>query len=195
MTFGGTAKHNIQNALGVIGLSMALGMPLPAIQKGLQTFGSTADDNPGRGNMYSINGVQVIVDFAHNEHSMLAVVEMANRTQAKNRIAMFSHAGDRSDKDIQDLTEAVLGVNAKFYIAAEIEKHLRGREPGEIPGLIKAHLRTRGVSDAHIKSACSPLVGAKMAVKLAEPGDVILLFVLDQREQVHSWLSSQERSE
>jgi UDP-N-acetylmuramyl tripeptide synthase len=191
MTFGGTARHNIQNALGVVGLSMALNLPLDAIQLGLESFGSTAEDNPGRGNMYSINGAQVIVDFAHNEHSMLAVVDMVKRMPAKNRIAMFSNPGDRSDEDIRNLSDAVLGLNAKYYIAAELENYLRGRKPGELPKLIKAHLIKRDVSEEQIKSASDSLEGTKLALGLAEPGDIILLFVLDQREQVHAWLSSQ----
>lgn len=191
MTFGGTAKHNVQNALGVIGLCMALNLPLGAIQAGLKSFGSTAKDNPGRGNMYSIKGVQVIVDFAHNEHSMLAVVDMVNRTEAKNRIAMFSHAGDRSDQDIQSLTAAVLGVDASYYITAELENYLRGRELGEISSLIQAYLHQCDIPKACIKSAPNPLEGAKLALALAEPGDVVLLFVLDQREQVHDWLAAQ----
>ncbi len=191
MTFGGTAKHNIQNAMGVVGLSMALKLPLESIRKGLKSFGSTAEDNPGRGNMYSIDGVKVIVDFAHNEHSMRAVVDMVRQMPADNRIAMFSHAGDRSDQDIQDLTEAVSDVNAKYYISAELEHHLRGRELGDIPKIIKAHLHQLGILDERIKSAVDPLEGAKLALELARPGDVVLLFVLDQREQVHNWLSRQ----
>ena len=191
MTFNGTAKHNIQNALGVVGLCRALMLPLDAIRQGLQNFGSDAQDNPGRGNMYQVNGCKVIVDFAHNEHSMRAVVDMVKHMPAANRIAMFSHGGDRSDQDIQNLTEAVADVDASFYIAAELEDYLRGRELGEIPVLVTQTLGERNVSDDRIKVVSDPLEGAQLALSLAQPGDVILLFVLDQREQVHQWLSAQ----
>lgn len=190
MTFNGTAIHNIQNALGVVGLCKALDLPVDAIAKGLTTFGSNPEDNPGRGNLYSVNGCKVIVDFAHNEHSMRAVVAMVNNIAANNRIAMFSHAGDRSDKEIQDLTYAITDLKAEHYIAAELENYLRGRKLGEIVTLVEQALRKKNIKKDRIHKMDDPLQGAKKALSLAQPGDVIVLFVLDQREEVHQWLSS-----
>ena len=189
MTFGGTAAHNIQNALGVVGLCKALYLPRSAIRTGLMSFGSNAEDNPGRGNVYQIRGCKVIVDFAHNQHSMRAVVDMVKRMPANNRIAMFSHGGDRSDQDIKGLTEAVAELDASYYITAELEAYLRGREMGEIPQLVSQILHDFGVDKAKIKTASDPLDGAKQAVEMAVEGDVVLLFVLDQREEVHEFLN------
>ncbi|MFT5574318.1 MAG: cyanophycin synthetase [Cryomorphaceae bacterium] len=189
MTFNGSAMHNVQNALGVVGLCRALNLPLGAIAQGLSTFGSNAEDNPGRGNLYSYQGAEVIVDFAHNEHSMHAVVSMVKRMPARRRIVMFSHAGDRSDQDIIDLTQAVLELDADLYIVAELEDYLRGRELGDLPKLVSDVLHTHDVKNEAIYLADSPLSGAQHALAKATPGDVILLFVLDQRDQVHSLLS------
>jgi len=191
MTFNGSAIHNVQNALGVVGLCRALKLPYPAISSGLKSFGSNAEDNPGRGNCYQVNGCDVIVDFAHNEHSMNAVVDMVNRMPANNRIAMFGHAGDRSDQDIRDLTNAVVKLNSSLYIVNELEAYLRGRELGDIPALVKSELAKHNVADKDIAIAENPLLGAKLAIKNAQSGDVVLLFVLDQREEVHEWLSMQ----
>lgn len=189
MTFNGSAMHNVQNALGVVGLCHALNLPLKAIAKGLSAFGSDAKDNPGRGNRYSYNGAQVIVDFAHNEHSMQAVVNMVKRMPAERRIVMFSHAGDRSDQEIVDLSKAVLELDAEIYIVAELEDYLRGRELGELPKLVSNVLHKSGVTDDAITVAKSPLAGAQYALQQATEGDVVLLFVLDQRDKVHSLLS------
>ncbi|NND82436.1 MAG: Mur ligase [Gammaproteobacteria bacterium] len=189
MTFGGTARHNIQNALGVIGLCHALGLPSEAIQAGLHKFGSTADDNPGRGNRYQLENCSVVVDFAHNEHSMRAVVDMVAHMPANKRLAMFGHAGDRADKEIQDLTNAVADLDASAYIINELEDYLRGRELGDIPALARDCLHARGVSDEQIHVVPDPLSGTKLALELAQEGDLLLLFVLDQREQVHQLLS------
>ena len=189
MTFGGTAQHNIQNALGVIGLCSALGLPIDAIRQGLLNFGSTAEDNPGRGNQYAVNGSKVVVDFAHNEHSMRAVVDMATHMPANKRIVMFGHGGDRSDEDIRQLTNAVADLDADVYILSELEDYLRGRELGEIPVLVKRALSECGISNSQLHVAPDPLVGTKLALQLAQPGDMVLLFVLDQREQVHEYLS------
>ncbi|MEM7360554.1 MAG: Mur ligase family protein [Pseudomonadota bacterium] len=191
MTFGGTAQHNIENALGVIGLCRCLKLPFSAIRQGLMSFSSDAEDNPGRGNVYQVDGRQVIVDFAHNEHSMRAVVDMVNRLPASQTITMFGHAGDRSDQDIADLTDAVAALDADLYIISELAAYLRGRELGDVPAVVEKRLREKNVKDEQIYVAKDPLSGAKHALSVSKPGDVILLFVLDQREQVHEWLSSQ----
>ena len=192
MTFGGAAHHNIQNALGVVGLCQALNIPVEAIRTGLLSFGSTAQDNPGRGNMYQAGGCKVIVDFAHNEHSMRAVVDMVAHMPANNRIAMFGHAGDRTDAEIRDLTSAVADLQASNYIITELEPYLRGRELGDMPALVTACLRERQIDAQQIHVAANPLVGAELALSLAQPGDLLLLFVLDQRSDVHQYLMSLE---
>lgn len=190
MTMNGAAQHNVQNALGVVGLCKALMLPLDAIQQGLKEFGSNAEDNPGRGNIYRVNGAQVIVDFAHNEHSMRAVVDTVNQLPGKRKITMFSHAGDRSDEEIQDLTRAVIGLDADLYIIAELERYLRGRELGDIPDVVKACLHDNDVSDDKIKTVADPLEGTKLALHNVQPDDLILLFVLSDREMVDDYLNS-----
>ncbi len=190
MTFNGAAMHNVENALGVVGLCKALNLPNRAIIQGLHEFGSDAQDNPGRGNIYQVNGCQVIVDFAHNEHGMRAVVDMARHMPANKYICMFGHGGDRSDQEIEALTNAVRCLNAELYIPVEVEKYLRGRQPNEVSVMVKQFLMQEQVAEEAIQLAASPLEGTKQAVAAALPGDVVLLFVLDQREAIHDWLSS-----
>jgi cyanophycin synthetase len=188
MTLNGAAQHNVQNALGVVGLSKALNLPTEAIRIGLMDFGSNAEDNPGRGNIYEINGIKVLVDFAHNEHSMRAVVKTINQLPAKRKIAMFSHAGDRSDDEIRNLTGAVTELDASLYIVTELERYLRGRQIGEVPQIVGDYLHQQAVPTQKIRYAADPLQGAKIAMNFAQPGDVVLLFVLADREQVHKYL-------
>jgi cyanophycin synthetase len=189
MTLNGAAQHNVQNALGVVGLSKALSLPTEAIRTGLQDFGSNAEDNPGRGNIYEVNGIKVLVDFAHNEHSMRAVVKTINQLPAKRKIAMFSHAGDRSDQEICNLTDAVTTLDASLYVVTELEHYLRGREIGEVPKIVGDYLCQKPIDSEKIRYAADPLEGAKIAMDFAQPGDVVLLFVLADREHVHEYLT------
>lgn len=195
MTFAGAALHNVQNALGVVGLSKALNLANSAIIQGLSEFGRDSQDNPGRGNIYHLKGCQVIVDFAHNEHGMQAMINLALQLNGNDYIAMFSHAGDRSDEDIAKLTQAVSQLNAKLYIAAETQKYLRGRLPHEVTNLSKKYLVDCGVEPSLIHISDSPLQGAKLALQMANAGDVILLFVHDEREQVHQFLMHESEVE
>jgi UDP-N-acetylmuramyl tripeptide synthase len=193
MTLNGAAEHNVQNALGVVGLSKALNLPTEAIKAGLKDFGSNAQDNPGRGNIYEINGIKVLVDFAHNEHSMRAVVKTINQLPAKRKIAMFSHAGDRSDEEIRSLTHAVIELDASLYVVTELEHYLRGRELGEVPQIVGNYLLQQSIPPEKIQYVADVLEGAKIAMDFAQPGDVVLLVVLADREQVHEFLTELEQ--
>lgn len=190
MALGGMAAHNVENALGVVGLCKSLKLPSNAIAQGLKTFGSNAKDNPGRGNIYEVDSYRVVVDFAHNEHSMRAVVNMVRQLSSQRLIVMFSHAGDRSDEEIKSLTDAVYQLNADSYIIAEIENYLRGRQLGEVPELATRFLQQQGVNLENINTVSSPFEGAKLATNMAKNGDIVLLFTLDDRQQVHEYLSA-----
>jgi UDP-N-acetylmuramyl tripeptide synthase len=195
MTVNGTAKHNIENALGVVGLCKVMGINNTAIHSGLMRFGKNPGDNPGRGNIYHRNGAKIIVDFAHNAHSMQAVMNMAkNMAQAlpaDGQIkVMFSHAGDRSNDEIIAVADAVHGLKPHTYILSELAGYLRGREIGEISDLVKKHLINKGIDTANIVEVTDPFAGTKYAVDKAKTGDLLLLFVLADRNKVHAYLTS-----
>ena len=76
ITMKGAAGHNISNALGAAALCRVMGVSDQAIRVGLGDFRGDPDDNPGRGNWFEKNGVQILVDFAHNEHGMKAIAGM-----------------------------------------------------------------------------------------------------------------------
>lgn len=189
MTVNGTARHNIQNALGVIGLTSALGIKLEHIREGLMQFTSDASDNPGRGNIYHVNGLTVIVDFAHNSHSMQALISMASNMPANAKHVMFSHAGDRSDQDIRDVTDAISKLQPDTYVLCELQQYLRGRQLNEISQLVKMHLLSSSVPESAIVLADDPVDGTEKILARAKPGDLVLLFVLSDREAVQKMLT------
>lgn len=195
MTVVGTAKHNIENALGVVGLCKIMGINNEAIKSGLMDFGQNPSDNPGRGNIYQVKGATVIVDFAHNPHSMKAVMQMAkNMADALPKDGqikvLFSHGGDRSNEDITAVADAVHSLAPNTYILSELEEYLRGRELGEVSNLVEKHLIDRGVIKGDIVKVDDAFEGTKYAVESANAGDLLLLFVLAKRDKVHQYLSA-----
>ncbi|MBT8130757.1 MAG: Mur ligase [Gammaproteobacteria bacterium] len=92
LTLNGAALYNVGNALGVAALTACLGINHDAIVSGLCSLGP--DDNPGRGNLFDINGVKVLVDFAHNPDAFRAIVDLAGRLPAKRKLIAFGEAGD-----------------------------------------------------------------------------------------------------
>ena len=184
ITFSGAAIHNIQNALGAIALARALKVDWDSIRKALISFHSNLRDNPGRGNKFEYRGAKVIVDFAHNTHSMKAMADTVKNMPAKRKILLLSAAGDRSDHAIRQMTDAALKMQPDLFIIAEIEPYLRGREAGEVPEIIANEAQLRGLPQQKIKIVDCPLAGTQFILQQIEPGDLVLIMALTQRQEI-----------
>jgi cyanophycin synthetase len=191
MTLNGAALHNIQNALGAIGLAKSLDIDNKAIIKALSVFASNSEDNPGRGNQFSVNNAQVIMDFAHNVHSMQAMAVTTANIKAQRKFLMLSHAGDRTDSEIINMTKTALKMQPDFIIAVEVEPYLRGRALGEVPQLIIDTALASGVKQHNIFTFKSPFTGAKYIIEQLQADDLALLMVLSEREEITRFLLDQ----
>ena len=189
-TKNGAARHNIPNSMGAAAVCYVLGIGVEAIASGLKNFRGDNSDNPGRGNYFTINGATVLIDFAHNAHSLSAVIETVSAIPAKRRLIMLGHAGDRTDRDIINLTDVASSLKPDVVITAEIPDYLRGRDLGTIPLIIRERCLAKGFKDEQIIYAKDCLDGAKIALKWATPGDFILLLALDQRDDIFQYLGS-----
>jgi cyanophycin synthetase len=191
MTLNGAALHNVRNALGAIGVASAMGFTLPQIAAGLQQFNSDAGDNPGRMNYFTLaSGAQVIVDFAHNEHGVNAIVDTVGRMPAEHKWALLGSAGDRSDEHIAAIARGVCSIRPDHVVITELENYLRGRRPGEISHIMKQACLQSGIDEKNIHLAASPLEGVELAVSRMGAGDLGLLLVLAQRDQVIDYLKA-----
>ena len=190
ITMLGAARYNVSNALGALCLSRAMGLDNAAIHKGLTEFQSNPSDNPGRCNEFQLKGARVFVDFAHNPHSIDAVVQAVSAIPAKRRFLLLSHAGDRSNQDIRDVTASALKLKPDCLIAAELSAYLRGRDLGDIPRRIREEGLAGGLNAEQIICAESPSSGVAIIVDQLQEGDVALLLVLSEREKIFKMLSS-----
>jgi cyanophycin synthetase len=185
MTMSGAALHNVRNALGAIGVSMAMGFSIDNIRQGLVDFQSDASDNPGRLNSFELkNGARIIVDFAHNAHSVEAVADTVKRLPANNRWVMFGSAGDRSDLDIRAIALGVCSMQPDHVVIVEVEAYLRGRALGEVSDIMKQACLNNGLNESQIHLAESPLAGVSTILSDISAQDLGLLLVLDQRDEV-----------
>ncbi|MDH3533319.1 MAG: Mur ligase family protein, partial [Gammaproteobacteria bacterium] len=130
ITLHGVARHNIANALAAASLAWCLGASLDDLRLGLTTM--SQDDNPGRCNVYDVNGRKVLVDFAHNPHAMQALFGMADGLPARRRVLCFGQAGDRPDELIRKLARSAWAIGLDRVMVSELPKYYRGREPGEV---------------------------------------------------------------
>lgn len=188
VTMKGAALFNIQNALGALCLSRAMGLDNEAIRKGLSGFQNNAEDNPGRCNEFAVKGARVFVDFAHNPHSIAAVTHAMGAIEAKRRFVLLSHAGDRSDQDIRDVTTSAFALKPDYVVAAELPAYLRGRETGEISRLIQQECKQAGMLDDQVIMADTPFDGVAKILEQLQPGDLALLLVLSERDKIFDML-------
>ncbi len=190
MTIDGAALHNVRNVLGAVGIAAAMNYTLDQMRQGLFSFHSDAQDNPGRLNIFDLDdGGRVIVDFAHNAHSVEAVVDTVKRMPARKRWAMFGSAGDRSDDEIAAIATGICALKPDHVVIIEIENYLRGRAPGEVSALLRQACLDSGLKPVQMHFAESPLAGARLTLTQMQPGDLGLLLVLDQRDEVFQAIS------
>jgi UDP-N-acetylmuramyl tripeptide synthase len=184
ITFNGMARHNVQNSLGVVALSCALGIDYQHIRQGLLGFKGDVEENPGRGNFFEARGIKILIDFAHNEHGMTALASTAVNIQAQRRLILMGQAGDRSNEAIADLVNAAMKANPDQIIVSETPGYERGREVNEVSNIIVAAITATGFSETYIKRSSNPVEGVQKALDWARPGDFLLFVTLTNRDEV-----------
>jgi UDP-N-acetylmuramyl tripeptide synthase len=190
ITFGGAARHNIANALCAIGLAGAIGLSLDAMREGLRSFHGTPGDNPGRGNVFEVNGARVLLDYAHNPHGLGALIAFASGLPARRRLLILGQAGDRNEPEIRELARTAWTFRPDLTVVKELPEMLRGRNAGEVPAILEDELRRLGVPAEAIVRATDDLDAARKALAWAGPGDLVLLLIHARRAEVLEFLAS-----
>jgi cyanophycin synthetase len=140
---GGLARHNVANALAAAGGARALGATLEEVAEGLRDFRLTADRSPGRLNLFRHGKRVVIVDFAHNEAGLEALLDVAEGIAAGGSagawpvIAIIGTAGDRPDDAIRGIGR-IAGARATRVAIKETLDYLRGRDRAAMVDLLRA---------------------------------------------------------
>jgi UDP-N-acetylmuramyl tripeptide synthase len=176
LALGGAARHNVANALAAAALTWSMGASLEDIASGLTTMGQ--DDNPGRCNVYSLNGFKVLIDFAHNPAAMAALFDMASAIPAARRVLCFGQAGDRTDALIRELARDAWAIGLERIIVSELPKYHRGREHGDVFRLIRDELLKCGATDAQIRHHEEEMASFEDALGWAQAGDLVILLAL-----------------
>ncbi|HET9560451.1 MAG TPA: cyanophycin synthetase, partial [Actinomycetota bacterium] len=146
--------------------------------------------NPGRMNILDLDGRAVIVDMAHNEASLLALLQVARglRLPGGRVLVMAGTAGDRSEELIRSLGE-LAARGADRVVIGEKRRYLRGRAPEELIGLLREGAATVGVTD--VPDHPSELAGLKALAAESGPGDVLALMAPAERSEILAWLTGQ----
>lgn len=187
LAMGGAARHNVANALAAAALTWSLGVSLEDIATGLTTM--QQDENPGRCNIYDLDGFKVLIDFAHNPAAMSALFDMARAIPAQRRALCFGQAGDRTDELIRELARDAWAIGLDCVLVSELAKYYRGRDAGEVFGIIRDELLTLGATDEQIRHNDTELETLEEALEWAQPGDLVIMLALGGAKPVQERLT------
>ena len=191
LTLGGLAQHMVENALGVIAAAIALGFTAGEVSDGLRSFRNDAVSNPGRMNVYELDGVSIVADYAHNEAGLANLLHVARGLAGEpGRVtAIIGVAGDRDDDIVAGIGRIAAELADRVALRHTL-RYLRGRENNDA---IDRELR-RGVEAVGSVIAAihtDELTALQQEVALASRGDVVAIMSVELIPEIRAWLLEQ----
>jgi cyanophycin synthetase len=189
LTMNGVALYNVANistaALAAVGLGIAPKM----ISTVLMQFGRERNDNPGRFERWNVSGLTIIIDYAHNPGGIAFLMtassalrlEQVRHHRPDGRVGLLlGQAGNRGDDAIKQLAETVSIFAPDVIVIKELSSMLRGREPGEVPALLRAALLAKGFPVANIIIEADEVDAARRLLEWAQPNDILIMPIHQQ---------------
>jgi len=199
ITLGGLARHNVANALAAAGAARGLGVTLTQLRDGLTDFEPSSERSPGRLNLFRLGSRIVIVDFAHNEAGVSAVLDVAEGIAGGGAgrmapvTAIVGTAGDRPDDTLRGIGK-IAGKRAQRVAIKETLKYLRGRSRESIVGEITAGIAAAGrrTEDVPVYESETAALRGELAHNDGDRTDtprVLVLMCHEEREEVFALLA------
>lgn len=169
-SFDGKAPHAVANALAAVAAARSLGMQAESVVERLRTFDPWTG-NPGRGMLWNHDGVDVLVDYAHNAPGLAAMAGTIGEIW-DGAVAAVTFPGDRRDDLLEASAHAVADGFDRVVVYEDVDK--RGRRAGETSGIIRDAIAAHR-PDATCRTAVGLREALPTALALARPGEVVLL--------------------
>jgi cyanophycin synthetase len=191
-TFDGRARMMVQNAMAAAAAAHAAGAHIHDIRQGLRAFNTSVFQAPGRLNLVDLNGVKVVIDYAHNPAGLAAVGDFVERLTASTptghdkpgapswaaglRVAVVATPGDRRDEDIRELGR----VAATYFdeIIIREDEHVRGRQRGDCAALVLEGVKAamaQGARAGSVEIVLPEEEAVRVALDRSRPGDLVVL--------------------
>ncbi len=172
MTMGGMAPFMIANALAACLAAFAQGVDIELIRRGVRTFKTSAEQTPGRMNLFDLGDYHALVDYAHNPHGYQAVGSFVRNWEGK-RIGVIGGPGDRRDEDLISLGQ----ISAQIFdrIIIKEDEDSRGRDRGEVADLIAKGINKEN-SNAIYETILDEVEAIKTALHRADKNNLVVIF-------------------
>ncbi|RYZ46823.1 MAG: hypothetical protein EOP49_22595, partial [Sphingobacteriales bacterium] len=170
LSMGGRARFNIANALAATLAAYAAGFDIETVRKGLCSFAPSAEQTPGRMNIFRFPDFEIMIDYAHNTHGLKALGGFLEATEATRKVGIIAVMGDRREEDITSLG-ATAAQLFDLVIIRENED-FRDRHFSEIRALLEQGIQASG-SSCEVLVIPNEMAAIAYAVETAVPGSFI----------------------
>ncbi|MFN9175364.1 MAG: cyanophycin synthetase [Synechocystis sp.] len=172
MTMGGMAPFMIANALAACLAAFVNGVDVEMIRQGVRTFRTTAEQTPGRMNLFNLDRHHALIDYAHNPAGYRAVGDFVKNWQGQ-RFGVVGGPGDRRDEDLIELGQIAAQVFDRIIVKEDDDK--RGRSNGEAADLIvKGILQER--PEAQYEVVLDEVTAVNQALDQVEDKGLVVVF-------------------
>ena len=170
-SLGGRARYNIANAMAAAAALTACGFANQEIADGLRDFVSDSKHNPLRSNLFDVDGVTVVVDYAHNCAAYAALAEMARAMTPGRLVGVVAAPGDRRDADLVDIGRTCA---AGFDELVIYESENRGRPAGETATLLARGAKLGKIDSEQLQVELDVHRAIRLGLSMCRPGDVLV---------------------
>jgi len=164
-------KPNVYNILAAAGTAAAVGIPIKAIERGLQKL----SDVPGRFEVVSSpdDDITVVVDYAHTDDALRNLLETARALASRRLITVFGAGGDR-DKTKRPLMGMVAARLSDVVVITS--DNPRGEDPARIIEEVKRGAEPESrQGNAEVLAIADRRDAILQAIDRASRGDVVLI--------------------
>ena len=183
VTLAGISTHNLSNAMAATAAALGAGLDEQAIIEGLRSFVLDPAHNPGRANIFELDGRILVIDYAHNEDGMRGLVEICHGLRPKGGRIFLSYgsAGDRTNAILHRVAYTAAR-GADRVAIAQLHRYLRGRDPDDLLRRQLAGLADGGKPDAPVFP--DEIAALDWMLTESAPNDVIAITALAQRPEI-----------
>ncbi|MEA2581033.1 MAG: cyanophycin synthetase [Actinomycetota bacterium] len=189
MTLAGLSRVNIANAMAAGAAALGAGIEPRAVIRGLKTFVLDPERNPGRANLFRLDGLVIVIDYAHNTAGMISLMEVLRglcRVGHDVWLAIGA-AGDRTDAILHSFAlQAALG--SDHLGIAGLDRYLRGRTGQDVIDRLREGAAQAGVID--VPAYPDELEALRSMLTSARPHDVVGITALAKRAEIFEWLDA-----
>lgn len=174
VTLQGHATHNTCNVLAAVAALVAEGScSYEAIRAGIASFRSHVASNPLRLNLYQVNGISIIHDYAHNLAAYQALLQTAHSMRCQRIIGAITAPGDRRDTELEQIAR-LCAAQLDEVVVYEVEDR-RGRAPGELAQVLHQAASRAARPGTPVHLVLETRQAALHAFQRCVPGDLLLI--------------------